>query len=169
MTDARSWIARYRVRLGFAAAALVFWLARPCAWSLLIGTVVAVAGEAIRVWAAGHLEKGREVTVTGPYRFTRHPLYLGSAVIGVGFAIASASAGVAVLVAVYLAVTITSAIRSEERHLTEKFGSVYPSYRDGHAPQADRRFSLQRVMANREYRAVTGLALALALLVWKAR
>lgn len=169
MTDARSWFARYRVRLGFAAAALVFWLARPCAWSLLIGTVVAVAGEAIRVWAAGHLEKGREVTVTGPYRFTRHPLYLGSAVIGVGFAIASASVGVAVLVAVYLAVTITSAIRSEERHLTEKFGSVYSSYRDGHAAQADRRFSLQRVMANREYRAVTGLALALALLVWKAR
>ena len=169
MADARSWFARYRVRLGFAAAALVYWLARPCAWSLAIGAAVAVAGEAIRIWAAGHLEKGREVTVSGPYRFTRHPLYLGSAVMGIGFAIASASVAVAGLVAVYLAVTITSAIRSEERHLTDKFGSMYPSYRDGRAPEADRRFSFQRVVANREHRAVTGLVLALALLVWKAR
>lgn len=169
MIDARSWFARYRVRLGFALAALVFWLARPSWWSLVIGTAVAAAGEAFRIWAAGHLEKGREVTVSGPYRFTRHPLYLGSAVVGVGFAIASASVMVATLVVVYLAVTISSAIRSEERHLTEKFGSAYPSYRDGRGPAADRQFSVQRVMANREYRAVAGLGVALALLVWKAR
>src|SRR5262245_65246387 len=121
MADARSWLARYRVRLGFAAAVLVFWLARPSTWSLMVGAAVAMIGEAIRIWAAGHLEKGREVTISGPYRFTRHPLYLGSALIGIGFAVASASVAVAVLVAIYLAVTITSAIRSEERHLTEKF------------------------------------------------
>jgi protein-S-isoprenylcysteine O-methyltransferase Ste14 len=169
MADARSWFARYRVRLGFAAAVLVFWLARPCTWSLVVGATVAMAGEAIRIWAAGHLEKGREVTVSGPYRFTRHPLYLGSAVIGIGFAIASASVAVAAFVAIYLVVTMTSAIRSEEQHLTEKFGSTYPSYKGGRAPQADRRFSIQRVIANREYRALTGLVLALALLVWKAR
>ena len=136
---------------------------------LVIGTAVAAAGEAFRIWAAGHLEKGRDVTVSGPYRFTRHPLYLGSAFVGVGFAIASASVMVATLVVVYLAVTISSAIRSEERHLTEKFGSAYPSYREGRGLAADRRFSVQRVMANREYRAVAGLGVALALLVWKAR
>jgi protein-S-isoprenylcysteine O-methyltransferase Ste14 len=169
MTDPRSWFARYRVRIGFVAAALVFWLARPCWWSLLIGTIVATVGEAIRIWAAGHLEKGREVTVSGPYRFTRHPLYLGSAVMGVGFAIASASVAVGVLVLVYLAITITPAIRGEERHLTEKFGAAYPSYREGLAPPGDRQFSLRRVLANREYRAVSGLVLALALLAWKAR
>ena len=169
MADARSWFARYRVRLGFAAAAVVFGLARPCTWSLVAGAAVAMSGEAIRLWAAGHLVKGREVTVSGPYRFTRHPLYLGSAVIGIGFAIASASVAVAALVAIYLVVTITSAIRSEERHLTEKFGSTYPSYKSGIVPQADRRFSVERVIANREHRALTGLVLALALLAWKAR
>jgi protein-S-isoprenylcysteine O-methyltransferase Ste14 len=169
MADTRSWIARYRVRLGFAAAALVFWLARPCGLSLLIGTLVATLGEAIRIWASGHLEKGREVTVSGPYRFTRHPLYLGSAIMGVGFAIASASLAVAALVAGYLAITITSAIRGEERHLTEKFGAAYPAYREGLVPPADRQFSLRRALANREYRAVSGLVLALALLAWKAR
>jgi protein-S-isoprenylcysteine O-methyltransferase Ste14 len=143
-------------------------MARPTWQSLVLGAAVAAAGEALRIWAAGHLEKGREVTVSGPYRLSRHPLYVGSAIMGAGFAIASASPLAAAMVATYLAVTITSAVRSEERHLTEKFGGVYPSYRDGRAPAVSRRFSLQRAVANREHRAVTGLVLALALLAWKA-
>lgn len=167
MTDVRRPFARYRVRLGFAAAAVGLWLARPTPGSLAIGAVVALAGEAIRIWAAGHLEKGREVTSSGPYRFTRHPLYLGSAVIGAGFAIASASLAVWLLVALYLGVTITSAVRSEERHLTDKFGPVYPEYRQGRILAPPRRFSLARAVANREYRAVAGLLATLALLGWK--
>jgi protein-S-isoprenylcysteine O-methyltransferase Ste14 len=168
MTDTRLWFARYRVRLGFVAALLALWLARPSWGSLMIGSGVAALGEALRIWAAGHLEKGREITVSGPYRFTRHPLYVGSALIGIGFAMASASPTAAALVALYLTVTMTSAIRSEERHLTDKFGAAYPSYREGLAPTVVRRFSVQRAMANREYRAVSGLVVALALLAWKA-
>ncbi len=87
---------------------------------------------------------------------------------GVGLAIASASLVVTALVVVYLTVTLTAAIRSEESHLTEKFGGAYPAYRAGHAGGAVRRFSLERVLRNREYRAVIGLAVALALLGWKA-
>jgi hypothetical protein len=64
--------------------------------------------------------------------------------------------------------TVGAAIRSEETHLTEKFGSAYPDYRDGRVAQDARRFSLERAMRNREYRAVAGLAGALALLLWKA-
>ena len=168
MTDARRRFARYRVRLGFAAAAISLWLARPTATSLAAGAVVAIIGESIRIWAAGHLEKGREVTASGPYRLTPHPLYVGSAIIGAGFAIASVSLAVSLLVALYLGVTITSAVRSEERHLTEKFGRAYPEYRDGRAPPAPRRFSLDRAISNREYRAVAGLLAVLALLGWKA-
>jgi protein-S-isoprenylcysteine O-methyltransferase Ste14 len=160
-------IARYRVRLGFPAAALALWLARPTSRSLIAGAVLAVLGEGLRIWAAGHLEKGREVTVSGPYRFTRHPLYVGSTLIGVGLAIASASLAVAALVFLYLALTLTSAVRSEERHLTEKFGQAYPAYREGRAPEVARRFSVARAMANREYRAMLGLVLSLALLAWK--
>ncbi len=70
-----TWLARRRVPLGFACAAAAVWLARPTPRSLAIGSAIAVAGELLRIWAAGHLEKGREVTVSGPYRFTRHPLY----------------------------------------------------------------------------------------------
>jgi protein-S-isoprenylcysteine O-methyltransferase Ste14 len=159
-------LARYRVRLGFVAALAAFWLAQPTPTTLMAGAVVTLVGEALRVWAAGHLEKGREVTASGPYRLTRHPLYVGSSIIGIGFAIACASAIVAVLVVVYLALTIGAAIRREDSHLTEKFGAAYPEYRDGRT-DAVRRFSLARVHRNREYRAVVGLAIALALLTWK--
>ena len=162
------WIARRRVPLGFAAAAAAMLLAAPTPRSLMLGGAIALAGEALRIWAAGHLEKGREVTVSGPYRFTRHPLYMGSALIGLGVAVACATPVVAVLVAVYLAVTLTAAMRTEEAHLTEKFGGAYPQYRDGRAPLVRRHFSLERALRNREYRAVAGLALALALLGWKA-
>jgi len=160
-------LARYRVRLGFAAAVAALWLARPTAGSLAVGAAIAVVGEGLRIWAAGHLEKGREVTASGPYRLSRHPLYLGSAIIGVGFAVASASAAAAALVVVYLVLTYGAAIRSEEAHLTEKFGAAYPEYRHGRAAQAPRRFSLERAFRNREYRAAAGLLLVLALLAWK--
>lgn len=159
-------VARLRVPLGFAFSALALWMATPTGRTLLIGLLVALAGEAIRIWAAGHLEKGREVTASGPYRFTRHPLYLGSTVIGVGLGIACGSPLVAVLIAAYLVVTLTAAIRTEEAHLTEKFGERYPAYRQGRVKVA-RRFSLARAMRNREYRALAGLAVGFALLYGK--
>jgi protein-S-isoprenylcysteine O-methyltransferase Ste14 len=167
MSDLARTLARYRVRLGFASAVAAMWLATPTRQSLMTGAAVAVAGEGLRIWAAGHLEKGREVTASGPYRLTRHPLYLGSAVIALGFAMAASSLAATALVILYLVLTYGAAIKSEEAHLTEKFGTAYPEYRDGRAPGAERRFSVERAMRNREYRAVGGLLLALALLAWK--
>lgn len=168
MADVLRRIARLRVPLGFLFGIAAIWLARPTPRTLAIGSAIAIAGEAMRVWAAGHLEKGREVTTSGPYRLTRHPLYLGSTLMGVGLAVASASAVVAAVVIGYLAITLTAAIRTEESHLTDKFGSMYPQYRDGRVSGSDRRFSLERAMRNREYRAIIGLALALLLLWWKS-
>jgi protein-S-isoprenylcysteine O-methyltransferase Ste14 len=167
MSDVVRALARYRVRIGFVAAIAAFWLAHPTPRSLAAGALVAGIGEALRIWAAGHLEKGREVTASGPYRFTRHPLYVGSALIGLGFAIASASVAAAAIVIVYLVLTTSAAIRSEESHLTEKFGAAYPDYREGRAQGIDRRFSVRRAARNREYRAVAGFAAVLALLAWK--
>jgi protein-S-isoprenylcysteine O-methyltransferase Ste14 len=134
----------------------------------MVGTFVAALGEALRIWAAGHLEKGREVTASGPYGLTRHPLYVGSVVIGVGLAIASASLPITVLILAYLAITLTAAIRTEEAHLTEKFGEQYPNYRVGRVVTEARRFSLARAIRNREYRAVTGLLIAIIVLTIKA-
>jgi protein-S-isoprenylcysteine O-methyltransferase Ste14 len=162
-------VARLRVTIGFVSAIFVLWLAHPTARSLAIGAVVAAIGEAVRLWAAGHLEKGREVTRSGPYAFTRHPLYLGSSLIGIGLAIASASLVVGVLVFAYLAITLTAAIRTEEAHLTDKFGAAYPAYREGRGAVERRGFSFARAMRNREYRAILGLLFVMVLLAWKAR
>lgn len=169
MSEITRRLARYRVRLGFVAAIGAFVLARPTPRSVLWGAIVALVGQGLRVWAAGHLEKGREVTASGPYRLTRHPLYVGSTIMGLGFAVASASAPAMVLTVVYLVLTIGAAIKREESHLTEKFGSAYPDYREGRLqPQAVRRFSAARALRNREYRSVLGMTVALALLLWKA-
>lgn len=168
MNDVMPWLARRRVAIGFVLGALALWLADPTPTTLASGAAIAIAGELIRVWAAGHLEKGREVTASGPYRLSRHPLYVGSSLMGAGLAIASASLTVAVLIAVYLGVTLTAAIRTEEAHLTEKFGAAYPEYRRGQTGAAPRGFSFTRAMRNREYRAMSGLAIVLVILAWKA-
>ena len=162
-------VARLRVTIGFICGALAIWLAHPTSGSLAAGAIIAVAGEAIRVWAAGHLEKGREVTTSGPYAWTRHPLYLGSTLIGAGLGIASASMVVGALVAAYLAITLTAAVRTEEAHLTDKFGDTYPAYRAGKTDGVRRGFSIERAVRNREYRALAGLILVLAVFAWKAR
>jgi len=132
-----------------------------------------MAGESLRLWAAGHLNKSREVTTSGPYRWIGHPLYTGSFIMGTGLAIAAHTTVVAVIIAAYLATTIPAAIRSEEAFLRETFGDQYDRYRRSggdaraRAPSA-RRFSLQQAIANHEQRAITGLAGAVLLLVLKA-
>jgi len=161
-------LARLRVPLGFAAAAVAIVLARPNPASLLWGMLVAAVGEAVRLWASGHLEKGREVTRSGPYRFSRHPLYVGSTVIAGGITVAAASLWVAVVTAVYLAATLTAAIRTEEAFLRRQFGDEYDNYCEGRAATVDRRFSWARAWRNREWRAIAGLGVAAALLGAKA-
>jgi len=168
-------LAKFRVALGFVFGVLVLILAQPTAESLTIGMSVAAVGEAIRVWAAGHLRKSREVTVSGPYRWVAHPLYVGSSVMGAGLAIASGSVLVAALITVYLVATLTAAIKNEEAYLRRTFGDQYDLYRSGVAAKrrersaASRRpFSLEQAIANREYRAIAGLGGAILLLIWKA-
>jgi protein-S-isoprenylcysteine O-methyltransferase Ste14 len=166
-------LARLRVALGFVFGALVLILAHPSVRSVAWGMAVAACGEALRLWAAGHLQKSREVTVSGPYRWSPHPLYVGSTVMGVGLAIACASVPVAALVTVYLVTTLGAAISSEEAFLRRTFGEQYDLYRRGIAVRrargSPRRFRLAQAMANREYRAVIGLVVATLLLLLKAR
>ena len=161
-------LARLRVPLGFAFAGVAFWLAEPTASSVGRGFVVAIVGQALRIWAAGHIEKGREVTRSGPYRWVRHPLYLGSTMMGVGFMIAARSWVVAALVGTYLLVTLVAAMRTEEAILDERFSGEYAAYRRGAAAPVARPFSLARARANKEYRAVVGLAIGMAILLWRA-
>ena len=164
-------LARLRVTLGFVFGTLVLWLAEPTSATIARGAAIAGGGEALRIWAAGHLNKSREVTSSGPYRWLAHPLYVGSAIMGAGLAVASGSVVAAVLIAAYLGATLTAAVKSEEAFLRRTFGDGYDRYRRAGAAgivDEPRRFSLAQAIANREHRAVVGLALAVLLLTLKA-
>lgn len=160
-------LARYRVALGGLMAVLTVWLARPTPRSLVWGAAIAALGAALRLWAAGHVEKSREVTSSGPYRFTRHPLYLGSTVVGLGVAVAAAQPSLGAAIVVYLAATLTAAMRAEEAHLRDKFGDAYDLYASRQAPRSSRAFSLERAWRNREHHALAGLIAGLSLLALK--
>ena len=86
---------RIRVPLGFVFAVLYFWLARPTWRSLEIGTLLIVPGLLIRALASGHVRKNEALATSGPYAHTRNPLYLGSLLIGIGFALALVIGGLA--------------------------------------------------------------------------
>ena len=146
---------------------LALVLAQPTWASWRYGLMVALVGEAIRVWAAGHLEKSREVTRSGPYRWMRHPLYVGSSVMAVGLVIASRSTILALLAGIYMTTTIAAAIRTEEAYLRRTFGDTYDRYSRSEGEPMPRRFSPSRVLRNREYRAVLGLTAGFALLAAK--
>ena len=157
-------VGRARVSLGFVAAGVAFWFATPSWTSLCAGAGLASVGEALRMWAAGHIRKGREVTASGPYRLTRHPLYLGSLVMGLGFVVAAANMIVATVVVGYLVIMLGVAITLEEAMLREQFGADYDRYARGKLDTADGRFSLSLARHNGEYRTLVGFAASLCVL-----
>ncbi|HLH10207.1 MAG TPA: isoprenylcysteine carboxylmethyltransferase family protein [Terriglobales bacterium] len=167
---------RIRVPLGFLFAALFLLLARPSWLSLAMGGVVATGGVWLRAAASGHVRKNAELTTTGPYAYTRNPLYLGSVLIACGFAVASRSWIVfliclALFLAIYLPV-----IRSEEQFLRSQFVGfseycervprLIPRLRPapGASPGS---FSRALYLQHREYNAALGTAAMLGALVAK--
>ena len=86
---------KVRLRIGFLFGIAYLVFARPTAGGLWLGLPVAFAGLLVRAWAAGHIVKNEQLTMTGPYAHTRNPLYFGSFLLAVGFCVlprASASA-----------------------------------------------------------------------------
>jgi protein-S-isoprenylcysteine O-methyltransferase Ste14 len=119
---------RWRVRVGYPVAVIFWLLARPTPRFILIGGLIAAAGLLIRGAAAGHLRKDRELTTTGLYAHTRNPLYLGSSLLAVGFAVAGHSWLAAVVVMAYFSIFYYAVMRNEEEGLRERFGRVYENY-----------------------------------------
>src|ERR1700736_1348494 len=112
---------RIRVPLGFAFAAAYIWLARPTILSIAVGSGIALLGLCIRALASGHVQKNEALATTGPYAYTRNPLYLGSLLIGVGFALAARSWWIGLLLLVMFFAIYIPVIRGEEESLREKF------------------------------------------------
>ena len=166
---------RIRVPIGFLFAAFYLWRARPDWTTLIVGGMVAAAGIFVRAMASGHVRKNEQLATTGPYAYTRNPLYMGSVIIALGFAIASRDAWIAAGMAALFAAIYVPVIRSEEAYLLQQFSE----YRD-YARQVPRLlprtirfrgltsgFSGQLYRQHREYNAAIGAAAMLAALIVK--
>lgn len=119
-------VQRLRVPFGFLLAAIFLLLAHPQWWSLLAGLPFAAAGLALRTWAAGHLRKDESLVSSGPYAWTRNPLYLGTFLIALGCAVASAQPIVIASVFALFFLIYVPVMEQEQEHL----GKLFPSYAD---------------------------------------
>jgi protein-S-isoprenylcysteine O-methyltransferase Ste14 len=169
-----------RVPLGFLCGALFIVLARPRPLTLAIGGAVALVGLGLRAWAAGHIRKNAALATSGPYAYTRNPLYLGSFLLGLGFTIASARLlpGI-VFTALFLGIYLP-VMRVESADLAAIFGEDYqryaravPLFLPRLIPYRDEKtlgakFDARLYLRYREYRAALGLVLAWGLLALKA-
>jgi protein-S-isoprenylcysteine O-methyltransferase Ste14 len=170
---------RIRVPLGFAFAVLYFWLARPTLRSIALGAILIVPGLLIRALASGHVRKNEALATSGPYAYTRNPLYLGSLLIGIGFSIAARSWWIAiVLVAMFVAIYLP-VIRDEESFLRAKFPD-FDAYAQrvprlipriaSHPSESDTSaggFSPDLYWKHREYNALIGAAAMVGALIAK--
>jgi protein-S-isoprenylcysteine O-methyltransferase Ste14 len=112
---------RIRVPLGFVFAGVFLWLARPTWKTMLLSLLLVAPGVWLRAYAAGYVRKNRELTLTGPYAYTRNPLYLGSTMIAFGFAVAAGSWIILAALAIMFAAIYIPTILSEEAYLREQF------------------------------------------------
>ena len=166
---------RIRVPLGFVFAAVYFWLARPTWLSIATGTAVALVGVLIRALASGHVKKNEELTTSGPYGYTRNPLYLGSIIIAIGFAVAARNVWIGVVLVVLFLAIYLPVIRSEEEFLRGKF-SNFDEYvrtvprllpRLTSASKEGGSFSRALYLQHREYNALIGTLLMVCALIIK--
>ena len=156
---------RIRVPLGFAFAILYFWLARPTWRFLALGAVVVVPGLLIRALASGHVRKNEALATSGPYAYTRNPLYLGSILIGIGFALAARSWWIGAALLVMFVAIYVPVIRDEESFLRATFPE-FDEYsqrvprmipRVTRAPSGDDGcFSMELYLKHREWNALLG-------------
>ena len=166
---------RVRVPVSFLAAVVYVWLARPSWPSLLIGTLVIVPGLVLRAFASGHVQKDKQLTTSGPYAYTRNPLYLGSLIMAAGFAAAARSWLIVALMLVVFLLIYGPVIAGEERFLRQAF----PEYEDyiRSVPRILPRltpyrtqtseYSSARYWEHREYQASLGCLVMLAILAAK--
>ncbi len=167
------WI-RWRVRTGYPIGIAAFWFARP-QWKWVIsGVAIAFLGLLLRGYAAGHLRKHKQLATSGPYAFTRNPLYFGSMLLAAGFSVASRSLISTALLAAYLAVFYPVVIRREQTELATLYGAAFAEYaarvpafwpRLSPGTSSTEPFSWTLYRQNREYEAAIGLGVAMAILV----
>ena len=166
--------AKLRVPGGFVLVAAFLWWSAPTWPSLGWGVALALPGMALRAWAAGHLEKDRELATSGPYAYVRNPLYIGTLTVAAGFAVASRRWELGALFAIVFLLVYLPVVELEEQHLR----ALFPEYA-GYATRVPKLvprvtpagtkqgFRWEIYRKNREYEALGGFAVGLAVLIGK--
>ena len=107
---------------------LVSWLGRPVPELLYAGTVIIVVGEAIRMWASGHVKKNKVLATDGPYAYVRHPLYVGNILLVAGYSLASGLWWSPILMIALLLFYYPPAISYEDGKLHDYFGEQWENW-----------------------------------------
>lgn len=165
-------LSRWRVNLGTGLTIVAMVLAHPGHPEILRAMPLVMLGVGIRTWARGHLDRKNRLTQTGPYRLVRHPLYIGSFLIGFGVSAMLGTWVLPVLFTVtYLVMYLPKGIR-EDRYLLSRYGEEYREYAarvgaifprlstaalgpDGGPPI---HFEWRRVIGHREWKTWLGVA-----------
>lgn len=169
------WATRWRVPLGFALAVAYIFFSRPTIKLLIGGSLVAAVGLVLRGYAAGHLVKNQKLAMNGPYAWTRNPLYLGSALMGAGFALAGGNWILALACLLLFAGIYWPVIRREENYLRHEFGEDYEKYAESvplffprfRRPEGGERFQWKQYRKNHEYEALLGFLGLIIFLVFR--
>ncbi|CAN5756533.1 hypothetical protein BH24ACI3_BH24ACI3_05720 [soil metagenome] len=176
VSERKRLLQRFRVPLGFIIAFAFLYFARPFFWSLVIGGGITLCGLLIRAWAAGHIHKYEKLAVSGPYSFTRNPLYLGSFLLAVGFTVASGVWWLSLITALLFLGIYFPVMRVEEQDLRERFKGSFDDFANNvplFFPRVtpwksiDASFDFQLYLSHREYEAALGLLAGIGALTTK--
>jgi protein-S-isoprenylcysteine O-methyltransferase Ste14 len=171
-----AWAARWRVPMGFALGIAYLVFSQPAPRLLAAGAMVALVGLLLRGYAAGCLDKNRRLAANGPYAYTRNPLYLGSLIMGGGFALAGSSWALGAAFFALFVLVYWPVMRREAEFLRRQFGETYTRYAlavpfflptGRHAPATGEGFRWALYRQNREYQAAVGFLAGIAFLVLK--
>ena len=169
-------VARLRVPSGFLIVVVFGWFSRPTGGSMLWGIPVAVAGLALRAWAAGCLAKNQSLATGGPYAYTRNPLYIGTLLVAAGLSIAARSHWLAALFGAVFLFVYLPVIQNEEQHLRKIFPeygayasrvpALWPRLTAAPAENSNP-FRAALYLRNQEYQAGAGYVAGMLFLLWK--
>jgi protein-S-isoprenylcysteine O-methyltransferase Ste14 len=176
MASWKQFAQKTRVPAGTALGILFLLLMHPSARSLWIGAAITLPGSLIRLWAAGHINKGKALTQGGPYAMTRNPLYLGSFLMALGIILGGQGYWLLPLFGGFFAAFYIPVMKAEEDYLlgvyrqefveySKKVPVFFPAFQKAGAGAST--FLWSRVVRNREHRNVAGLIVAEAILVVK--
>ncbi len=178
MNNLSKYLVKLRVPLSWVLGLVALYLAKPTLPYFVAGVAIAALGEMVRVWAAGHLVKGEGLTRSGPYSLTRNPLYFGSCLLGLGFAVASGRWQLLLLLGLLVFMVFIPVMRREASELAVRHPTAYGEYAESVSlffPKpgkrggegAEQHFAWSRVRRNREHVTLAGWAAVVFLLWWK--